>query len=341
MKILFVSTMLGVKQFHLASALTEKYGFECHFAHTFTNGLNWKLGLSKFPKIKKMISHTINSRNFHSKDDYEIFKNSSFDWIYCNTLIDEIPNFSNIWLDIEDLSYYTSINPEKRNLSKIQIEQKAIDKAKIITFGSKGEKKKAEYIYYFQDTEPLLMYPYVAKRTIPKIFKKKDKDFSLVYAGSSYPGGYRDFFSVFEEILENIDYNFTIYLTSWRNYSSWNKIQKLAKKYPNLIIKKSLSFTWIKYAISNFHVGLTVFRPEYRKPQLTFGMKPLEYAYANVQPVSIGSKLIGNNNKEFGYQSNPQTIKEDYVNNLANFDKEKNLMDNNMKKIVGLMETKF
>jgi hypothetical protein len=341
--------MLGVKQYHLACALTDKYGFECHFAHTWTNGLNWRLGLKKFPNLKKMVSNSLYLRNYQYEEDYEVFetvnhlskiglKESGFDWVYCNTLVEKMPDFPNIWLDIEDLSYYTTSDPKKRNLNRLPEDQKAINKAKIVTFGSKGELKTAKRLYNFQHYKPELMYPYVAERTLPKTFKKKDDDFSLVYAGSSYAGSYRDFFPMFEEIAKNADYNFTIYLTSWRNRYSWNKLLELAEKYPNLTAKKSVSFAKLKYEISNFHAGLTIFKNKFRKAQLTFGMKPLEYAYAKVQPVSIGNKLMEKNNTQFGYQSTPETIEKDFIRNLSNFNRFMNLMDNNIGKIVELMK---
>ena len=349
MKILFVNRTLGVKQYHLACALTDKYGVDCYFAHTWTNGMNWKAGLEKFPNLKKIVSHTYKLRNYPQKDDYEVFKEvhpyskihlmkSEFDWIYCNTLIDKIPDFPNIWLDIEDLSYYNSNNPKERIFSQLQKEQEAIYQAKIITFGSEGEKLKAEILHWFPDSQPEVIYPYVAKRTIPKMFKKKDEEFSIVYAGSSYEDSPRDFFPVFEKIVQNKDQKLTVYLSNWRNKYSWNKLEKLAERYPNLIAKKSVPFSKLKYEISNFNVGLTVLRPEYRKFQLTYGMKPLEYAYAKVQPVSIGEHLIDNSYGEFGYKSTPQTIERDFVRNLHNFNEYRNLMDNNIRKIYELLK---
>jgi hypothetical protein len=297
-----------------------------------------------------MVSFTIKKRSSMSKTVKEEKTNpfidilplnkiniakSNFDWVY-TTKNCPIDDFENVWLDIEDLTYYQTAHPEERNKSKLKSEQQKIDTAKLVTFGSKGEYETALQLYKFWG-EFEVFYPYIAKRTIPVKYKAKDKEFSLVYAGSVFTGSYRSFYGVFEQILNSSDFPFVCYFLNWNNRYERMRMLELEDKYEDFILRKPVSFSKLKYEISNFAAGLYISLNIYRKPQLTNGMKPFEYAYANVQPVSIGVKLE-NFGKEFGYESTPTTIKEDYVDNLKNFDFDNNLMDNNLERIYACLE---
>ena len=111
----------------------------------------------------------------------------------------------------------------------------------------------------------------------------------------------------------------------------WQKFSELAVRYENFHLEKFVTFGRIKSIISKHHVGLVYLPSDSEKIKATFGMKPFEYAYANVQPASVGSKLIDlESKKEFGYECSPKTIESEFKNNLVNFKKEENLMDNHV-----------
>jgi hypothetical protein len=346
MKILFLNNTLGVKQYHLASALTDKYNAECHFAHMYPFGYNWKMGLKQFPRPRKMLLYFRRARDFTTRD---ILKNdptlpfktvnkysdiaisqSDFDWVYFSSAIPYFPEElegRNVWVDIEDLVKFNDLP----SLEQIAYERQLMNKAKILTFGSEGERRYACH-HYVLPKPTLTMYPRVAQRTLPKTFTRKTDNFSIVVIDSSWNGAYfRDYYPLIEEIVKDTGIEVYFFLANYWSKPIWDRFADLTIKYDNFFLFKAATFGIIKDLISKYHVGLVNVPGDLTKVKSTFGMKPFEYAYANVQPASIGSPLIDlESQKEFGYQTTPQTIESDFKNNLVNFRKEENLMENHI-----------
>jgi hypothetical protein len=361
MKLLFINNYLDVKQYHLACALTDQYNVECHFAYLLPSTKHdWKGVVKEFPKLKTMLIHLRNHKGLITKkimkDDpllpfvttvpYHKVKNhlSIFDWVYCSSDSNYIPkelyrSNSNLWLDIEDLRLFR----EYATNQQLAYEKELINKFSLISFGSEQELFFAKWKYKSikKTNKPcFVIYPRVARRTIPKTFASKTKEFSLVIIGNIWNDqSYRNYYPVIKKILTENTFPVTLFLFNSWNKFMWTTFKKLEEQYKNknkqFTVKEFVPYGSIKQALSKYHVGLVYLPQHFKKLTVTFGMKPYEYVYANVQPASIGTRIFDqiHPQKEFGYICQTNTIRENYQNNIKNFDQENNLMDNNLKEL--------
>lgn len=356
MKLLMIVQDLGVKQYHLACALTDSYDVECHLSTLNPFGLNWRRCFLGFPNVKNMyrglhnkvrriqagyspdpfitISEFNQSKVFNLDPDV-IYVSST---IYGKGIEEKVLNLDYpIILDVED-----SILLD-RDVVKSETFKRRLDKEKklvsfpsvmLVLWGSDGE-KNAALKYYKKDANKksfITVYPYVAERTIPK-YQKEKKELSVVYAGSIWEGGYRDYFPIIERIGKK-GINLTIYMSNSFNRYNWNKLRKTSKKYSSVLVENNYPFHEIKEELSQFQIGLTGFTIDCLKYRATFGMKPMEYAYAGVQPASIGNSINNiSDDKEFGYRCSPETLLDDYQYNLHRFDWNYHLMDNRLDEV--------
>lgn len=351
MRILFINRIIGVKQFHLASALSDKYGYKCFFAFTFP--YNLKLKLFK-PKLIKNKLHNVNDVktdpcnpfiSIEKLNDNTINKIDP-DIIYISSCVAKELNPSQllnkyVLFDVEDSTLFDKdILNENIYKEKILNEKKYIEckNTKIITWGSSPEKEEGEKLFKIKKPS-LLIYPLVAKRTLPKRHLPKLEKNHLVYAGSIFMGGkYRDFLSAFKSILEN-GLHLTVYMSNSDNKYNYNILKELERQHPNFKLRKTISFGLIKEELTQYRIGLCPNTLDFKKTSFTYGMKPLEYAFANVQPAYVGYPVRNlTDGKEFGYKTTIGSIVKDYKHNLSNFDFKGHLMDNNLKKLVELIE---
>lgn len=343
---------LGVKQYHLACALTDRYDFDCHLLILNTFGLNWKHCILGFPKIKKMYrglkKTVIKFREEYSPDPFITFSgfnkekifNLDPDVIYisslkCEKRIKEVLNFDYpMILDVEDsILLKQDVVKSEKFKEQLDIEKKLVSSSgvRLVLWGSDTEKNMALKFYQKEAYKKpfITVYPFVAERTIPKDQKKK-KELSVVYAGSIFKGSYRDYFPIIERIGKK-KINLTVFMSNSDNRYYWNKLLKITNKHSTLVSKKYVPFHEIKEEISKFQIGLTGSTIDCLKLRATYGMKPLEYAYAGVQPASIGNKIknICDEN-EFGYCCTPESLLDNYQYNLHKFNRNYHIMDNRL-----------
>lgn len=365
MKILFINQDLDVKQYHLACALTDKYNIECHLALLFPNGLNWKRALSAFPHPRGMLYFLRTHRAFMARqlknDTINPFKTvKAFnkhnlleldpDLVYISSNTDSTFDYRNlgkypIFYDIEDfIEFDKDIVGYKKAFTRMMENHRIIHNPMVlgVGFGSLAECKSASMLFGPEEhgRKPYItLYPFVAKRTLPKKVKDKTNIFSIVYAGSFWRGdGYKDISKTFLKILSN-GLDLTVYIVNSWHKPTMEYLKSITSNYDNFHIKPVVSFGKIKEEISCYHVGLKGGFIGYKKTKATFGMKPLEYAYADVQPVSLGHSLNNlSDNKEFGYCTTPEDIQYNYQNNLENFDWNYHLMDNHLADLRSLIE---
>lgn len=363
MRLLMVHRDLTVKQYHLACALMDRYGYDCYMMTLEPFTFNWRAGLNKFPSPRHMLGRALyqrahQARLIHNSPFKELFTYNPAkvaeidpDVVYFtgashnNEKVQElIESFDKPFIcDVEDsaLFHYDAL-PTDALLSRIVREQKAIanEKVKLVLWGCRGERRYAEQYHNATfrmlaiATKPFItVYPLVAKRTLRFHAKSKRNRFSVVYLGSVYPNGYRNYIPAIERIGRS-NISLTVYLLNSFHPSVLRILQKLASKYPSLTIRKFVPFDKAKEEISQYHVGLGGCMEDYAKYRVTYGMKPLEYAYAGVQPASIGLSMHNlSDGQEFSYCCTPETIERDYEHNLDRFDYEAHLMDNNLEEL--------
>lgn len=245
-----------------------------------------------------------------------------------------------IILDVED-STLLSQDVVKSDTFKERLDKEkklvSFPSVMIVLWGSDSE-RNAALKYYKKDSNKkpfITVYPYVAERTIPR-YQKEKKESSVVYAGSIWEGGYRDYFPIIERIGKK-GINLTVYMSNSFNRYNWNKLLKTSKKYSSVLVEKNYPFHKIKEELSQFQIGLAGSTVDCLKYRATYGMKPLEYAYAGVQPASIGNSINNiSDDNEFGYCCSPETILDDYQSNLHRFDWNYHLMDNRLGEVIQL-----
>ena len=244
-----------------------------------------------------------------------------------------------IVLDIEDSAlFHRNFRPPSVSRERIGKERILISHPKVSTvlWGSDPERDLAST--HYRDISPrkpfITMYPFVAKHTLPNTVKEKTDEFSVVYLGSIWTGSdYRNYFPAIEKICET-GVKLTVYLlNSWSRHN-FKIASNLAKKHPNFDVEEFVPYDKAKEQISKYHVGLSGNFFGFVKTKATFGMKPLEYAYAGVQPSSLGHPIKNlSDGKEFGYCCTPETIVENFEHNLDHFDWDYHLMDNHLEEM--------
>jgi hypothetical protein len=356
----FINNRTGVKQYHLACALTDQYNVECYFLSLLPTGLNWLGSIRQLPKIRKSLTQLVAIRDYFAKtsrqngspflsiEQFSLKRLRSIDpdFVYVSSFVNE--SFSPdmieypILYDIED-----SILLD-RNIIKLDKYQWRLKReetfiknqnVKIIAWGSETEKTEAlKQNNLVIDKEVCVIYPFVAKRTLLQKTYEKTKHFSVVYSGSVWlENEHRNFIPSFLKIIkQNID--LTVYLLNSFNWRVYYTLKRLSFKHSNFHVKKFVGYNKLKEELSKYHVGVDGNFLGYEKTRATFGMKPLEYAYANVQPASLGHPICNlSDGKEFGYCTTPENIEQKHQNNLKHFDWNYHLMDNRIDKLMRLI----
>lgn len=363
MKLAMICHDLTVKQYHLACAIADTYYWDIRFYHTRLDKINWSIVFKQLPYLYnagRCLKSQIERKSFYVKHEYGkpldkiqhynpkdveeyapdiIYITSASQYTY-KIALDNHPKIPFI-LDIEDSQLFRTDYKKEGNKDEIENENKITShqQVKIITWGSQAEIDKA-CKYYGEPEKPwILLYPLVARRTLPRELDDKTPDFSVVYIGSIWEGkGYRNFFPVLSDIAES-GVNLDVFLLNSWNKPNWNKLKKLDRKTSNLTAYPFIPYAKIKQEISRYHVGVCGSPEDFEKTNSTYGMKPLEYAYARVQPISLGIPIRNlSDGREFGYCSSTKTIEDDYQCNLDRFDREYHLMDNHLDQLVKEVE---
>lgn len=363
MKLAMICHDLTVKQYHLACAIADNYSWDLRFYYTRLNKINWGTVFKQLPYLYnagRCLKSQIERKAFYVNYEYgkpldkiqpynprdveeyapDIIYITSASQFTCKISLNNHPKTPFI-LDIEDSQLFRTDYKKDENRNEIKSEGKLTshEQVKIITWGSHAELTKAYEVYGDQGKPSILLYPLVARRTLPPKLDDKTPYFSAVYLGSIWQGkGYRNLFPIISEIAES-RINLHVYLLNSWNKPNWKRIKKLGEKYPNLTPHPFTPYAKAKQEISRFHVGLCGSPEDYEKTNSTYGMKPLEYAYAGVQPVSLGIPIRNlSDGREFGYCSSPQQIQKEYQHNLDQFDREYHLMDNHLDQLIKEME---
>jgi len=342
MKVLFIGNELGVKQYHLACALADNCNVKPYFLdYDVMNYLPISKKVKLFAK-RRLVRYQSKAKQIRRYDPINPFvdigdltkdglEDIDPDVVYISHTVMKIPEYVfnyPFFYDIEDFIWLNRDIAKIRTDSlfkRLRILRKVILRHNLIGVGAGSYKEQEAVKYVLRYKNPILLYPFVAKRTLPRKINPKTENFSVVYAGG-VSSGYRDFVPYFKEILGS-GLDLTVFMNNSNNYWYYKKVKKL-KIYPNFTLYRQEMYSKIKETISEFHVGLTGNFINFRKSGATFGMKPLEYAYANVQPVSLGYPLFNLSDSEsFGYVATADKIKELYKDNLKNFDFDYHLMD--------------
>ena len=216
-------------------------------------------------------------------------------------------------------------------------EQDWINISQQVTWGSSEEKKLGERKLELGSSDSLLLYPFVAKLTTRGRWPlEKTENFSVAYAGSIWAGGHRDHYKIFEAIgRQKID--LYVYMANSSNRHNWNLMRQLQKTYPTIKLFPAVDYYSIKDVLSQHHAGLVVTNDQFMKTRFTFGMKPFEYAYADVQVASIGMPIKNlNTGTEYSYNCTPETIQSAFEDKRYMFDKNYHLMDRHLNGLLNI-----
>jgi hypothetical protein len=164
------------------------------------------------------------------------------------------------------------------------------------------------------------------------MLSKKTDDFTVVYAGSIW-GGYRDVVGQLTEIARS-GIETHVYMLNDFVKHQWDRMEQRAEATDGLHLHRRFPFATIKAVIQRYHAGLH-FAMTDDKTSATYGMKPLEYAYAGVVPFCIDASLDSrpaynlSDDKEFGYVvASPDDVEHDFNPFLLkHFDYDYHLMD--------------
>jgi hypothetical protein len=372
MKVLFLTNDMRVKHFHMASAIRSKYGTDAKIylmhiwpTHRVVSG-RFLVFRNKGP-IVRLVKDAKESGIFNSIRRYHPnhFENLEPDIVYVNDM-DGIkccfPPVTKDWLrfklicDIEDLAAIdTDIHKDDAPLER---ESKIFSSPYVdgFLFGSVQELVLANETYpilgWLEKGQHLVssrvQYPLVAESTLIRSYQRepeKHDEFSVVYAGSVWGGGgYRDLFGQFAK-FGKLGINLGVYMLNDWSKHNWDKLNEVAKKYPSVKAFRRLKLFEVKQGIQRYHAGLYL-TGDFNKVNATYGMKPLEYAYAGVVPVGItDGRDIGpvrnlSNGKPFGNICTLNELSEAggwIDNNLKNFDWDYHLMDNHLDKFSELV----
>lgn len=356
MKILFLTNDMRVKHFHMASALRTNLDVEIFLLHILSRFGDLGALREYFPYPNRMWYYMMGRRtrlvgDAESSgifDGIERFSRKTLlrlrpDVIYINEsgieLTKDLSWRPKIVCDIEDSTLFDENATEgalKRELNAIRS-----DNVDFYLFGSAEEHNTAKTVYESSLKKPSrVQYPYVAASTLSRVHVDKTEEFSVVYAGSLFSGGCRDLFSLIEQ-FGKCRVRLDVYmLNDWTHH--WKRLVKIHKKYPSVRAYSRLKLFEVKQVIQKYHAGLCI-GGDFKKVKATFGMKPLEYAYAGVVPLGIitsgKEKRVRNlsNGRVFGYTTFVSRAEKDFVNLLHNFDWDYHLMDNHLDKFVELM----
>lgn len=365
-RILMLRRDLGVKQYHLACSLVDELKWECQLMLPRVGGLNWYGCFRQFPRPKQMLLHLLwqdrslllnqQPNRDPAKEDYALPFSSISRFSKENILSLEpdliyLSSDTSDWMrkklfgynlgvpvivDVEDsMIWRKDIYVYHKWREMVERESQLISNDQVVKVAWASDLERIASRNYYQEVvnkDFVTLYPFVAKRTIPTLLEKKTDAFSVVYLGSSWLRSGRDYFPFIKEIVKN-GVQLTIFLINsvFPFERSYAKYRRLARRYENLEVNPCIPYAEAKSVISKFHVGLVGALNDIMKYRATFGMKPLEYAFANVQPASLGIPLKNlSNGKEFGYVCAPETIESAFVNNLKNFDYNYHLMDNHL-----------
>ena len=346
MKIVFLNARLDVKQYHLACALADRYRAQCYFLHyPFTRFLPLYQRL-KFIGKKVLYGHNDfvdecrkdphNPFHYIGPFSLNTLQTLDPDLVYISHLIDWVPEkvFSYpIFYDVEDFILVNrDFLPAPTIAARMACYQWFLDRP-LVGVGCSSPIEQERFSKYYH-CQAILLYPFVAKRTVPKFLPPKHEDFSVVYAWGISRVGYRDFYTSFQSILQA-----GIPLTCFMNNSHSPKDVKYIcrlQSYPHFTFYKHQPYGIIKEKLAPFHVGLIGQFVGYDKMAITYGMKPLEYAYAGVQPATLGYPLCNlSNGREFSYSPiHPKWIQEKYDSRLDQFDFEYHLMDHHVTELM-------
>lgn len=367
MKILFLTNDMRVKHFHMASAIRAKMDAEIHFMYIWPTH---RIATVRFSELKGSgcVAHFVNdakeSRVFDTVQRYnaKAFDKLQPSVVYVNDLdgvrrcfppIAKPHRFKPV-CDIEDLAA-TDIDVHK-NIIPLKREHEIISNPDIdmFLFGSQDEYNEAHKVYTVLSrlssrrtslVSSRVQYPFVAESTLinPSSREPKTEEFSVVYAGSIWKGGYRDNYSTIIEFGKQ-GINLDVYLLNSWNAVNWKMLSDIADKYPSINAFPRLKLFEVKQRIQKYHAGLYL-TGDFNKVKATYGMKPLEYAYAGVVPVGVdatdSSKPVKNlsDRKPFGYVTPLEEIRDRYwnYNYLKNFDWDYHLMDNHIDEFKELM----
>lgn len=353
MKVLFLTNDISVKHFHMACAM-RSVDFETHSMHFLPRGLPIIAALKKLPRYRKA-QDVLSRRAWFARDNnldvafdsvHRYNPNRMMrmepDVIYVNGQAgvdavywyDSVRTKPTVVYDIEDCALADIDVGGRGKYIKAESAAASDEVVDWVLFGSIGEMQLASEKYcWLVDKQCRVQYPFVSAATIPPMeLHKRKRKFTAVYAGSIWKGGYRGP-EMFETIAET-GLQLHVYMSNDWDKPNFNHMKGLAAKYPNLKLKRRKSFFDVKLCLSTYQVGIFVSGP-YMKQHMTIGMKPLEYAYAGVQPVSVGNDHILpivnlSDGKEYGYRANPDRIKKDFVSRLHYFDTFFHLMENHL-----------
>ena len=371
MKILFLNDDLGVKQYHMACAMKDNIeDIEIHLQHINATGYSFRTALRWFPRPRAMYrlffknrtrmvkDLELNSYPFDSVMQFSPKRVNEFmpDVIYINSraslqAVKKSEVKAKVVYDVEDSA--VALDPSKNKKKLIDYEMKSIGDNIVdwILFGSKGEMQQWRLYYkeqYKIDKQHRVQYPYVAKRTRSKCigdFPKYgffDYNGAIVYIGSiMHSKSDRNLSSKFEWIMKH-KIPITVFMLNDWSTSEFNRLIHLEYNNPFFNLRRRVPLYEIKSIIRGYHLGLCLSGGRF-KQSLTYGMKPLEYAYAGVQPVTVGGKPVPivnlSDGKEFGFHvESPYFLDEDYPRNLKNFDWDYHLMDSHIHEFKELEE---
>lgn len=350
MKILFLASDLQVKHLHMAYALKDNTDHELHFMHqrpTHRFGSGHVTHFLQDAKESGVFS-TIN-RYFSVFSKLSIVSKHRIrrlrpDLIYVHNIegVNAVKGLDwrpTIVCDILD-SVLLNTDPSP---TAVKRERDAVTSPHVdyLLLPSDGEAQAIKERWDFT-AESRVQYPLVAKRTLPQHNMKKTDEFSVVYTGSIQSGDeHRDMYGLLEQ-LGKAEVVVHVYLLNDFSTSQWMILESIARKYRTVHAHRRLPIYHVKTEIQQYHVGLH-FGADTAKLRATYGMKPLEYAYAGVTPVCISEQPRAAYNlsdgEPFGYIAEVNNIEEKYDGErLSAFDWEHHLMDNHLKKFKELEE---
>ncbi len=240
--------------------------------------------------------------------------------------------------DAEDLA---TCNINRTN-KQLQEERRILQLPDGVVFTS-----KQEYQTLHQQIQGhIYLFPYVSQSTLPNYQPRKlsvdDGEIHAVYVGSMWKGGYRDFLTYLINLTSFVHVH--LYLTNQWGIR-FHQAKQEAETKPHFHMEPVIPFNQVIPTLMQYNYGLVPFPPN-RKMQYSYGMKTLDYQYAQILPLFRSNSLITNlnNQKPIGYHlKNPQEIinipKTAEKQLLGNFDHTYHLMETHIHKLHQLYQT--
>jgi len=332
-----ISKDVGVKPYHMACALTDM-GHTVNMYYTSPDRPFWGMwgGLMR----RKYKNHTFYADRY-KKSSYPfkkvlpIKKYTDSDLAIVSStakgLLDPVLLKNTPFIfDVEDSTHINhKILTDMQLNNGLRLERKFIEQAIAVTWGSDGEQDTADEFHVIK-IPSMTLYPMVARSTIPMtVYHPMSSRPKVVYAGSIWSGSYRDYLDLFISMVEANNLHLTILMLNSYNQPNWKRMKTFADNYPNVSLLPAIPYEDIKRVLSNYDIGIVGGNQVYDKMRITYGMKPLEYAYAGIHIASLGIPVNNLSDKQpFSYQTTPDSIITDLnTDAIKNFDYDYHLMD--------------